>query len=279
MMNDLTRREAMTSLAAAAAGLAAVPALAGAGRSGQPPTVAPAKPVKPEQPATPAPLAPTGPLVLPALPYDKAALEPSIDGETMEIHHDRHHKAYVDNGNKALAGTKWATMTAEVIVAQLSEIPDDKRSAIRNNVGGHLNHSWFWKWMAPASKGGGGEPTGALADAIKSTFGSFGGDGGFKEKFAAAGAGRFGSGWAWLCVTPDKKLAICSTANQDNPLMGEKIAGAGCVGTPILGLDVWEHAYYLKYRNARPGYIKAWWDVVNWGEVSTMYAAQVKAGK
>jgi Fe-Mn family superoxide dismutase len=232
-------------------------------------------------PAPAAQPAPTGPLVLPALPYDKAALEPSIDTETMEIHHDRHHKAYVDNGNKALAaaGGKWATMTPELIVASLAELPDDKRAAIRNNVGGHLNHTWFWKWMTPSGKGGGGEPTGALGDAINSTFGSFGGEGGFKEKFAAAGMSRFGSGWAWLIVTPDKKLAICSTANQDNPLMGEKIAGPGTVGTPILGLDVWEHAYYLKYRNLRAGYIKAWWDVVNWGAVSAQYAAGVNLGK
>ncbi|MGH7132882.1 MAG: superoxide dismutase [Phycisphaerales bacterium] len=213
-------------------------------------------------------------LVLPALPYAFNALEPQIDAETMEIHHDRHHKAYVDNANKALAGTPMADMPPEVIITKLADAPDDKRTAIRNNVGGHVNHSMFWLLMAPAGNGGGGEPTGALAEAIKAAFGSFGDKDGFKDKFAAAATSRFGSGWAWLVVR-DKKLAICSTANQDNPLMGDKVAG--CSGTPILGLDVWEHAYYLKYRNKRPDYITAFWSIVNWGKVAELYATAMKA--
>lgn len=215
-------------------------------------------------------------LTLPPLPYAATALEPSIDAETMEIHHDRHHKAYVDNANKALAGTRWAEMKPELILASLGDVPEEKRGAIRNNVGGHVNHTWFWSWMAPAGHGGGGEPVGALADSITKAFGSFGAKGGFKEQFGAAGTSRFGSGWAWLVVR-EGRLAICSTANQDNPLMGEKIAGAGTGGTPILGLDVWEHAYYLKYRNKRAEYIEKWWDVVNWPRVAELFA--VGAGK
>lgn len=213
-------------------------------------------------------------LVLPALPYAFNALEPHIDAETMEIHHDRHHKAYVDNGNKALAGTPMEGGTPERIIANLGEAPEDRRTAIRNNVGGHVNHSMFWLLMAPAGKGGGGEPTGALADAIKGAFGSFGDKDGFKDKFGAAATGRFGSGWAWL-VLRDKKLAICSTANQDNPLMGERVAG--CTGTPLLGLDVWEHAYYLKYRNKRADYIAAFWNLVNWGKVQELFETGMKA--
>lgn len=209
-------------------------------------------------------------LVLPKLPYEFNALEPHIDAETMEIHHGRHHKAYVDNANKALAGTKLAGLPPEQILARLDDAPDDKRIAIRNNVGGHVNHSMFWLLMAPAGKGGGGEPTGALADAVKSAFGSLSGSEGFKDKFAAAATSRFGSGWAWLC-SQGGKLAICSTANQDTPLMGEK--AAGCAGTPILGLDVWEHAYYLKYRNKRADYIAAWWNVVNWSKVAELHKA------
>lgn len=212
------------------------------------------------------------PFTLPTLPYAPDALEPHVDKATMEIHHGRHHKAYVDNANKALDGTKWADVSPEQVIAKLAELPDDKRNPVRNNAGGHVNHSMFWQLMAPAGKGGGGAPTGPLADAIKSAFGTFDGPGGFKEKFAAAGVGRFGSGWAWLCVKGGK-LEICSTANQDNPLMGEAIGGgAGCGGAPILGLDVWEHAYYLKHQNKRPDYITAWWNVVNWAKVAEFYA-------
>lgn len=205
------------------------------------------------------------PMTLPALPYDKAALEPHIDAQTMEIHHGKHHNAYVTNANNALAGTKWADADPVAIIKALAELPDDKRGPARNNVGGHVNHSMFWQLMAPAGKGGGGEPGGALGAAINATFGGFAQ---FKEKFQAAGAGRFGSGWAWLVVNAGK-LEIASTANQDNPLMGKAIAG--CEGTPILGLDVWEHAYYLKYQNRRPDYMAAWWNVVNWGKVAELY--------
>ncbi len=207
---------------------------------------------------------------LPSLPYPPDALEPHIDRQTMEIHHGRHHKAYVDNANKALEGTKWADLPPEQVITTLSEIPEDKRGAVRNNAGGHVNHSLFWTLMAPTGKGGGGQPTGALADAIKSAFGSFDGAGGFKEKFAAAGTGRFGSGWAWLVVGAGRKVEICSTANQDNPLMGKAIAGAE--GKPVLGLDVWEHAYYLKYQNKRADYIAAWWNVVNWARAAELFS-------
>lgn len=206
------------------------------------------------------------PLALPALPYDKASLEPHIDATTMEIHHGKHHNAYVTNANNALAGTKWADADPVAIIKALAELPDDKRGPARNNVGGHVNHSMFWQLMAPAGKGGGGEPGGALGAAINATFGGFAA---FKEKFQAAGASRFGSGWAWLVVHAGK-LEIVSTANQDNPLMGKSIAG--CEGTPILGLDVWEHAYYLKYQNRRPDYMSAWWNVVNWSKVAELYS-------
>ena len=206
------------------------------------------------------------PLTLPALPYDKAALEPHIDAATMEIHHGKHHNAYVTNANNALAGTKWADADPVAIIKALAELPDDKRGPARNNVGGHVNHSMFWQLMAPAGKGGGGEPGGALGAAINAAFGGFAP---FKEKFQAADAGRFGSGWAWLIVNAGK-LEIASTANQDNPLMGKAIAG--CEGAPILGLDVWEPAYYLKYQNRRPDYMAAWWNVVNWGKVAELYA-------
>jgi len=202
---------------------------------------------------------------LPPLPYAKEALEPHIDAMTMEIHHGRHHKAYVDNLNKALAGN--ATLEAkplEALLADLASVPDAIRTAVRNNGGGHWNHTFFWKIMAPNA---GGAPTGPLADAIKAAFGSFDE---FKAKFEAAGVGRFGSGWAWLLVNAGK-LEITSTANQDNPLMGRTIAG--CEGKPILGVDVWEHAYYLKYQNRRADYLKAWWNVVNWAEVGRLYAA------
>jgi Fe-Mn family superoxide dismutase len=206
------------------------------------------------------------PFTLPNLPYPAEALEPHIDSQTMLIHHGKHHQAYVTNANKALEGTPWAERSPVEVISHLGDIPEDKRGPVRNNAGGHLNHSMFWTLMAPAGKGGGGQPSGPLADAIKATFGSFDG---FKEKFAASGAGRFGSGWAWL-LSNKGRLEVASTANQDNPLMGKAIAG--CEGTPILGLDVWEHAYYLKYQNRRPDYITAWWNVVNWGKAAENFA-------
>jgi len=202
---------------------------------------------------------------LPPPPYPKDALEPHIDALTMEIHHGRHHKAYVDNLNKALAGhAALEAKSLEALLADLGSVPENIRGAVRNNGGGHWNHTFFWKIMAPNA---GGAPTGALADAIKAAFGSFDE---FKAKFEAAGLGRFGSGWAWLLVHQGK-LEIASTPNQDNPLMGKAIAG--CEGRPILGVDVWEHAYYLKYQNRRADYLKAWWNVVNWAEVARLYAA------
>jgi Fe-Mn family superoxide dismutase len=197
---------------------------------------------------------------LPPLPYPKEALEPSIDAETMEIHHGRHHKAYVDNLNKAIAGNAALEgKSLEALISDLSSVPENIRGPVRNNGGGHWNHTFFWQIMAPRA---GGTPTGRLADEINSTFGSFDE---FKNKFEAAGLGRFGSGWVWL-VRANGKLEIVTTANQDNPLMGKSIAG--CEGQPILGCDVWEHAYYLKYQNKRADYLKAWWNVVNWPEVT-----------
>ncbi len=195
---------------------------------------------------------------LPTLPYDYNALEPSIDEETMRIHHDKHHGAYVTNLNKAVAGTEFENMSIEELVQNLDKVPEDKRTAVRNNGGGHINHSMFWVIMGP---NGGGQPTGALADAINKQFGSFDA---FKEQVNQAGATRFGSGWAWLVVDPSGKLSVLSTPNQDNPLMDGK-------GTPILGVDVWEHAYYLKYQNKRPDYLNAWWNTVNWGAVADRY--------
>jgi Fe-Mn family superoxide dismutase len=203
-------------------------------------------------------------LTLPNLPYPTDALEPTIDKLTMEIHHGKHHKAYVDNANKALDGTKWAEADPIEIIKNLKDVPEDKRGPVRNNVGGHVNHSMFWQLMAKPGNGGGGEPTGKVLEGIKKGWGDFAH---FKEEFAKAGTGRFGSGWAWLVVAADKSLQICSTANQDNPLMGKAIAG--CEGTPILGVDVWEHAYYLKYQNKRPDYLAAWWNVVNWKAVES----------
>lgn len=206
---------------------------------------------------------------LPTLPYALNALEPIIDAQTMEIHSQKHHAAYVTNANKALEGTQWAEVPAEQLITRLAELPDDKRAVLRNNAGGHVNHSMFWKIMAPAGQGGGGAPTGELAESINAAFGTLDA---FKGQFADAAVKRFGSGWAWLCWHKgNKKLQICSTPNQDNPLMGEAIAGCG--GVPILGLDVWEHAYYLKYQNRRPEYIGAWWGVVNWTEVAKNLAA------
>jgi Fe-Mn family superoxide dismutase len=195
---------------------------------------------------------------LPSLPYPHDALEPHIDKLTMEIHHGKHHQAYVDNLNKAIAGTEHENKSLEELVASAGKISP----AVRNNGGGHWNHSFFWKVIGPNA---GGEPTGKLAEDIKSTFNSFEE---FKEKFANAGATRFGSGWAWLIVK-DGKLEISSTPNQDNPLMDV----AEVKGTPILGIDVWEHAYYLKYQNRRPEYLKAFWSVVNWEAVAKNYEA------
>lgn len=205
---------------------------------------------------------------LPPLPYSKDALEPNIDAQTMEIHHDKHHAAYVTNVNKAIAGkSDLETKSVEDLVRNLDAVPADIRGPVRNNGGGHLNHSMFWKMIGPKA---GGQPSGKLADAIKSAFGSFDA---FKEKFEAAGVSRFGSGWAWL-VVHNGKLEVVSTANQDNPIMGKAISGAE--GTPILGCDVWEHAYYLKYQNRRADYLKAFWNVVNWNEVSKNFDSAAK---
>ena len=208
------------------------------------------------------------PYTLPALPYAKDALEPYIDALTMEIHHGRHHQAYVDNLNKALAGdAALEAKTLEALLADLGSVPEAIRTPVRNNGGGHWNHSFFWEIMAPNA---GGAPTGALADAIDSVFGGFDD---FKAKLEAAGLGRFGSGWAWLVVNGGR-LEIVSTPNQDNPLMGKAVAG--CEGHPILGVDVWEHAYYLKYQNKRADYLKAWWNVVSWPAVAAHFAAATR---
>jgi Fe-Mn family superoxide dismutase len=201
---------------------------------------------------------------LPPLPYPTNALEPVIDTKTMEIHHGKHHNAYVTNLNTALEGTGLEGKSLDDLLAVLGQVPEAKRAAVRNNGGGHWNHSFFWPLMIP--KGQGGAPAGDLATAINATFGSLDG---FKDKFADAAMKRFGSGWAWLIVDAGGKLAITSTPNQDNPLM-KGVADA--VGKPVLGLDVWEHAYYLNYQNRRADYIKAWWDVVNWAKVAEHFA-------
>ena len=195
---------------------------------------------------------------LPNLPYAHNALEPHIDTTTMEIHHGKHHQAYVDNLNKALAGTDSANAKIEDILKSISKFP----MPVRNNGGGHYNHSLYWSIMSP---NGGGTPSGDLAKAIDAAFGSFDA---FKQKFAEAGTTRFGSGWAWLCLKADGTLCVCSTPNQDNPLMDI----AECPGTPLLGMDVWEHAYYLKYQNKRPDYIAAFWNVVIWTAVAERFA-------
>jgi Fe-Mn family superoxide dismutase len=201
---------------------------------------------------------------LPPLPYPKEALEPYIDAMTMEIHHDRHHKAYVDNLNKAVAGSPLEGKSLDDIVKGIGSAPDNIKGPVRNNGGGHWNHTFFWNILGPYA---GGAPSGKLADDINAAFGGFDE---FKSKFEAAGLGRFGSGWAWL-VSNAGKLEIVSTANQDNPLMGKSVAG--CEGKPILGVDVWEHAYYLKYQNKRADYLKAFWNVVNWAAVAKNYGA------
>ena len=198
------------------------------------------------------------PYEVPPLPYDYAALEPHIDEATMRVHHDKHHQAYVDKVNAALEGTEWADQPIADVVANLSQIPDDKRTAVRNNGGGHYNHSLFWEWLSPD---GGGQPDGALGDAIGSAFGSFGD---FQEQLKNAGVNQFGSGWAWL-VHDGSSLAVLSTPNQDNPITDGK--------TPLFGVDVWEHAYYLKYQNRRPDYLDAVWNAVNWAKVAEAYAA------
>ena len=195
---------------------------------------------------------------LPALPYAHNALEPNIDQQTMEIHHGKHHNGYTTKLNAAIEGTDLADKSIEDILANCADNP-----AVRNNGGGYYNHCLFWEVMSP---NGGGTPSGDLADAINAEFGDFES---FKTAFANAAATRFGSGWAWLCVHPGGKVEVCSTPNQDNPLMN----GIGCGGTPILGLDVWEHAYYLKYQNRRPDYINAFFNVINWDEVARRYAA------
>jgi Fe-Mn family superoxide dismutase len=200
---------------------------------------------------------------LPALPYAYNALEPSIDARTMEIHHTKHHQAYINNVNAALAGTPLEAKSVESLIADLAAVPDDKRTVVRNNGGGHANHALFWTIMGP---GKGGSPTGDLAAAINSTFGSLDA---MKTAFNDAATKRFGSGWAWLYVDGNS-LKIGSTANQDSPLMGAAVAGIA--GTPILGLDVWEHAYYLNYQNRRPDYITAFWNVVNWDAVAERFA-------
>lgn len=199
---------------------------------------------------------------LPPLPYPNDTLEPNIDAQTMEIHHDRHHNTYVTNLNNAIEGVaELEGLSAEDLIKNLDKVPDAKRTAVRNNGGGHVNHTMFWEIMGP----NGGEPTGALLDAINSAFGSLDA---MKDEVNKAGAGRFGSGWAWV-VVKDGKLSVTSTPNQDNPIMDGS-------GTPILGVDVWEHAYYLKYQNKRPDYLSAWWNTVNWSAVADRFAAASK---
>lgn len=195
---------------------------------------------------------------LPPLPYAYDALEPHIDSQTMTIHHDKHHQAYVDKLNAAVAGTEWESKSIDEIIANLDKLPENIRTAVRNNGGGHYNHSLFWEWMSP---NGGGEPSGPLADAINAKFGSFAK---FKEEFEAAGVARFGSGWVWL-IKDGNGVAIVSTPNQDSPASEGKVV--------LLGNDVWEHAYYLKYQNRRPEYLAAWWNVVDWPKVQARFAA------
>jgi superoxide dismutase, Fe-Mn family len=195
---------------------------------------------------------------VPPLPYDYNALEPTIDEQTMHLHHDKHHQAYVNAANGLLEGTEWADKPVEEVLKNLGSLPSDKQTGVRNQAGGHYNHSLFWEWMSP---NGGGSPEGPLADAINSAFGSFDE---FKAQLKDAGVKRFGSGWSWL-VHDGSGLSVVSTANQDNPISDGK--------TPLLGVDVWEHAYYLTYQNRRPDYLDAWWNVVNWSKVAEGFAA------
>ena len=199
---------------------------------------------------------------LPALPYAYDALEPNIDAKTMEIHHSKHHQTYINNINGAIAGTEWEKLSVEDLVAKVNEVPTDLKNMVINNAGGHANHSLFWTVMSPQ---GGGQPTGAVAKAIDEQLGGFDA---FKKAFTKAAISRFGSGWAWLSVTPEHQLIVESSANQDSPLMHGH--------TPILGLDVWEHAYYLKYQNRRPEYINAFYNVVDWNEVNRRYHAALQ---
>ncbi|MGC3985734.1 MAG: superoxide dismutase [Pseudorhodoferax sp.] len=207
------------------------------------------------------------PYTLPALPYDYSALEPHIDAQTMEIHHTKHHQTYITNLNNAVQGTPWAEVPIDELVAKAAELPENLQTVVRNNGGGHANHSLFWTVMSPQ---GGGEPSGELAQAIQADLGGFAN---FKDAFTRAALTRFGSGWAWLSVAPGGKLVVESSANQDSPLMAGWLSG----NTPILGLDVWEHAYYLKYQNRRPEYIQAFFNVVDWTEVSGRFAAARQA--
>jgi Fe-Mn family superoxide dismutase len=195
---------------------------------------------------------------VPPLPYDYNALEPHIDEQTMRVHHDKHHQAYVDNANAALQGTDWADKPVEEVLKNLDALPEEKRTPVRNNAGGHYNHSLFWEWMSP--DGGGDPPDGPLKEAVESTFGSVSA---LKEQVSDAGVKRFGSGWTWLVQSEDGALSVESTANQDSPISEGR--------TPILGIDVWEHAYYLKYQNRRPEYLGVWWNVVNWDAVQKRY--------
>ncbi len=203
------------------------------------------------------------PYTLPNLEYPYDALEPHIDARTMEIHHTKHHQTYITNVNKAIADAGFAAPDCvNCLISDLSKVPESIRNVVRNNAGGHANHTFFWKIIGP---NGGGQPVGSVAEAINKTFGSFDA---FKEKFNAAALSRFGSGWAWLTVKPDKTLCVCSTANQDNPRMAGFV---DCPGLPVLGVDVWEHAYYLKYQNRRADYLAAFWNVVNWERVEAFY--------
>jgi Fe-Mn family superoxide dismutase len=196
------------------------------------------------------------PFQVPALPYDYTALEPHIDEQTMRLHHDKHHQTYVDKANAALEGTEWAELPVEEVLSSLDRLPEDKRTAVRNNAGGHANHTLFWEIMSP---GGGGEPSGALGEAINGAFGDFDS---FKQQLADAAVNQFGSGWGWL-VKDGSSLLVRPSANQDSPLLQGQ--------TPLLGVDVWEHAYYLRYQNRRPDYVAAWWNVVNWDEVARRF--------
>ncbi|MBL9142222.1 MAG: superoxide dismutase [Verrucomicrobiaceae bacterium] len=207
-------------------------------------------------------------IALPALPYTPAALEPHIDAETMAIHHGKHHAAYIAKLNDALKALNQPDADPLDLITKIPSLATDQQMAVRNHGGGHVNHSWFWNWMAPAGRGPSG-PDGKLAAKIQSAFGSIDD---FKKTFNDAATKRFGSGWAWLIVKSDGTLTVTSTANQDNPLMKGVVPDSD-LGTPVLGLDVWEHAYYLKYRNKRPDYISAWWNVVNWAEVNKLAAA------